>query len=94
MRNQIWRLDENIIQVNKTKGKVTKYIIHHSLERLSCAPKAKREKQELEQAKRSNNSSLDNILISHRNLIVPLLQVQLGEPLGAGNSGGEIRDWG
>jgi len=46
--------------------------------------------QELKQSKRSNNSSLDNILISHRDLIVPFLQFQLGEDLGTGYPGGEI----
>ena len=42
MRNEIWRIDENIIQIDKTKGMVTKDIIYPSLERLSCIPKAKR----------------------------------------------------
>ena len=78
MRNKIWRIDENIIQIDKTKGMVTKDTIYHSLERLSCIPKAKKETQEIEQAKRSNNNSLDNILISLRNLIVSLLHVHLG----------------
>ena len=73
MGREVFADDENIINVDKTEGKITQDEVHHALKGVLSIPKAKGHPQKLKHPKGGDNSCLLNVLRGHRNLIIPLL---------------------
>ena len=82
--------DQDIIHVDERK--LTQDTIHHVLKGVTSVSESKGHPQKLENSKGSDDSSLLNVLRGHRNLIIPLLKVQLGEHSCTRYPGGEVSD--
>ena len=63
--------------------------MYHPLESVPSVPESKGEVEELEQC---DDCRFLNVILVHRYLIKPLVEIQLGENFGTKDSGGEIRD--
>ena len=70
---------QQIVHVNEQEGKVGAKDVHHALEGVAGVPETKRSPQKLVQAKRSYADRLGNVIRVHRDLVVTLNEVQLGE---------------
>ena len=92
MRGQGVEWNQYVVKVDESKQKISKDLVHHSLEGLGSVPKAKREAEKFKEYKGSNDGGLRNISGPHRNLEITLLEVKFGKDLGTGDSGGEIKD--
>ena len=82
--------DEDVVQVYETEPKVSQHLIHHALERLSIISEAKRHPTVLKEAERCCHSRLHDVLLLHRDLVVPLSEVELGEHRAASQSGHQV----
>ena len=78
--------DQDIVHVDETERKLTQNKGHHLLKGVTST----RGILKLEHSEGSDESSLLNVLGGHRNLIIPLLKVQLGEPSWTRYPGGEV----
>ena len=61
MRGQGVGESQYVIKVDETKQKISKGLVHHSLESLGSVPEAKREAKELKESKGSDDGRLWNI---------------------------------
>ena len=84
--------DQNVIDVNKAEYKVTYDLIHHSLESVPGIPETKGKAEKLERTEWCDDRHFLNVILVHRYLIIPLVEIQLGENCESRDSGGEIRD--
>ena len=87
MRGQ--RVGENqfVVNIDKTKWKITKDPVHHSLEGPGSVPEAERKGGKFKEAEGSNDGGLRNISWPHGNLEITFLEIKFGEELGPEDSG-------
>ena len=76
MRSYIRAEDQDIINVKKTVGLITKDLIHHPLEGIPSVPEFEGKAEKLKHPKRSDDCCLGDVLGGHWNLVVSLLRVQ------------------
>ena len=74
---QIAAKHQDIIDVGEAVGKISQDRVHHPLEGVPRVPEAKRKTQELEHPEWSDDCCLTDIFLSHWNLVIPFLKVQL-----------------
>ena len=94
VRGKIGTGHQNVVEIDKHKGKTTEEMIHEPLESLSSIAEAKRHFGEFKKTERSDNGSFGNIGGGDRNLVITLHQVQFGENRGAMETGGEVMEIG
>ena len=90
MGGEILAKDENVVNVDKTEGKLTQDKVHHMLKGVPSILEAKGYPQKLKHPNGGDYSLLLDVLRGHMNLIKPLLEVQLGEHSRIRDPGGEI----
>ena len=90
MGGEVLAKDENIIKVDKTEGKLTQDEVHHALKDVSSILEAKGYPQKFKHSKGGDYSLLLDVLGGLRNLLIPLLEVQLGEHSRTRDPEGEI----
>ena len=77
---------QDIIYISKTVRLINEDGVHQPLKSFFRVPDTKRQAQELEHSKGSDDRRLANIFLSHGNLVVTLLQIQLRKDCGTGDS--------
>ena len=70
VRGEVGAGHQNVVQVDKHKGKTTEEIIHEPLESLGSIAEAERHFGEFKKTERSDNGSLGDIGGGDRNLVV------------------------
>jgi len=88
----VWAGYQDVIQVHKHKVQARQNLVHQPLECLDCIPKSKRHPQKLPQPEGSDDRRLADVAVGDLHLVVPLLEVQLGEHPAPVKAGGEVLD--
>jgi hypothetical protein len=83
MRSVVRRCYQNVVDVAKGKGEASQHLVNHPLEGLACVPQTKRHADEFKQAKRRDDRHFLHVLRRHRDLMISLLQIELGEDVAA-----------
>ena len=71
--------NQDVVDVHIHKIEAMENFINGTLKSLSSIPKTKRHAQKLEQAERSANDGLRNIICVERNLMICMDKINLGE---------------
>ena len=67
--------DQDIIDIYKTKRKVTKDLIHHPLEGVLGVPESKRKAEEFKHTKLHNDLCFLDVVFTHGHLIITFVQI-------------------
>ena len=70
---------QDIIDVGEAIRQISKDRIHHPLEGVPCIPESEWHAQELKHPEWCDDRCLADVFLGHGNLIIPFLQIQLGE---------------
>ena len=81
---------QNVIQINKNKGKVMKEVVHQPLKSLGSTAEIVGHLEVFIKAKGSDNSSLRDVRRMNGNLVICFHQIELGENIGAMKAGRKV----
>ena len=78
---------QDVVKVDKDAVQPLQHLIHEVLERLPGITEPKGHPQKLVEPEGGDNCCLGDVLLGHRDLVVPLEKIQLTEDLFAGQPG-------
>jgi hypothetical protein len=90
MCSVVLRCYQNVVDVAKGEGEASQHLVHHPLEGLARVPQSKWHADEFNQAKRRDDRRFLHVRRGHRDLMIFLLQIELGEDVAALQAAREV----